>query len=632
MNKQNSPDIDQLMAQVRVEVNGDAPSGGDAMSSEGERLPVGEIMRRVRAEIVRRRAGPEASVAANQHGCGEDEFPRWHSVAREFAPKAQYTMGELLVYADADFVFNAYRAVLRRGPDDAGLRHFLSRLRAGHTSKVEVLGDLRWSPEGQARGVHVDGLLIPYTLWRWKRKRFIGPVIRWIHAFVRLGSLADRQFAQASGQVHETHELGRTFNQLSEALKQWKVEVERQDAGLASLAALEAVRTKFEPITTQLLAMDEHAQTLSQRVQANEEWVQRQTAAVSALPAMKAKLDDLEVALDRHFGAIGADSLEAFVAEARQGIKSLGDDATVVRAGAITLAKDMLHLQQRIDHLQRVHAAQPTPALLTVLQDEVKSLSMRLLDTRRSLEQRLEAFNAGSATEAPLHNALDLDPLYAAFEDRFRGDRALVRRRAEPYLEWMREVSAGTSDAPVLDIGCGRGEWLELLRDNGLVGRGIDLNRVFADICRGYGLDVTEGDAIAVLTSLSDGSIGAITSMHLVEHLAFEQVIVLLDEARRVLRSGGLLVLETPNPENLSVGSHTFYMDPTHRNPIPPEALRWIVEARGFRDVRIERLTAARDLNAPPLLPEDMAGASSINPILASLNTAPDYAIVARKL
>ena len=119
--------------------------------------------------------------------------------------------------------------------------------------------------------------------------------------------------------------------------------------------------------------------------------------------------------------------------------------------------------------------------------------------------------------------------------------------------------------------------------------------------------------------------------MHLVEHLPFERVIALLDEIRRVLRSGGLVLLETPNPENLSVGVCNFYMDPTHRNPLPPEALRWIVEARGFMGARIERLTVARELNAPPLLPDDVPGAASVNVLLASLRVAPDYAIIARK-
>src|SRR5262249_52921207 len=159
-----------------------------------------------------------------------------------------------------------------------------------------------------------------------------------------------------------------------------------------------------------------------------------------------------------------------------------------------------------------------------------------------------------------------------------------------PYLRLVREAGFGTAAAPVIDIGCGRGEWLEALRDNGLIGKGIEINRVFIDMCRGRGFEVIEGDAIENLKAMPNDYAGVITSIHLVEHLPFERVIALLDEARRVLRPGGLLVLETPNPENLAVGSRSFYVDPTHRNPLPPETLRWFVEARGFHGARIERL------------------------------------------
>lgn len=130
------------------------------------------------------------------------------------------------------------------------------------------------------------------------------------------------------------------------------------------------------------------------------------------------------------------------------------------------------------------------------------------------------------------------------------------------------------------------------------------------------------------LRAMQTGSAGAITGMHIAEHLPFEVLVAMVDECRRVLRPGGLLALETPNPENLAVASHYFYLDPTHRNPLPPEALRWIVAARQFTDVRIERLMESRDLQAPALLAEDQPGAESINAVLQLFHNAPDYAVV----
>ena len=241
----------------------------------------------------------------------------------------------------------------------------------------------------------------------------------------------------------------------------------------------------------------------------------------------------------------------------------------------------------------------------------------------------LSLIEQGKANE--LSSARALDPLYVAFEDQFRGSRDLVRARAEPYVELVRDAGFGTADTPVLDLGCGRGEWLELLRERGLVGRGVDSNRVFLDLCRGRGLDVIEGDVIEVMRSLPGGSFGVITGMHIAEHLPFDVLVQLLDEARRLLKPNGLLALETPNPENLEVASHFFYMDPTHRNPLPPEAFRWMVEARGFDQARIERWTVARDMGAPPLLDSDVPGADSVNVLLSKLAMAPDYSIIARR-
>jgi O-antigen chain-terminating methyltransferase len=307
-------------------------------------------------------------------------------------------------------------------------------------------------------------------------------------------------------------------------------------------------------------------------------------------------------------------------------------------------------LVRRIVSVKSQLAANPTAAEFETLKDEYAAALERLTELehlahtkfprqeeeREHLKSRLDLMTSAvqpilAREQRSVEQSLALDSFYANLENRFRGDRAVIRARVEPYLATVREAGAGTAEAPVIDIGCGRGEWLEALRDNVLIGRGIDMNRVFIEACRGLGLEVIEGDAIDSLRAMHEGSAGAVTAMHVVEHLPFEHVITLLDEIRRVLRPGGLIVVETPNPENLSVAHHWFYMDPTHRNPLPPEVLRWMVEACGFDRARIERLTAARELNAPPLLQEDMPGASSINAVLASLNAAPDYAIVARR-
>jgi 2-polyprenyl-3-methyl-5-hydroxy-6-metoxy-1,4-benzoquinol methylase len=135
---------------------------------------------------------------------------------------------------------------------------------------------------------------------------------------------------------------------------------------------------------------------------------------------------------------------------------------------------------------------------------------------------------------------------------------------------------------PVLDLGCGRGEWLELLREEGLRARGVDLNRMLVEACRQQGLEVVDGDAIGYLRSLPDASLGVVTAIHLIEHLPFDAFVKLLDETVRVLKPGGVTIFETPNAENVLVGSNTFYLDPTHRNPLPSAVVKFLAEARGL--------------------------------------------------
>src|SRR5262249_28196589 len=144
-------------------------------------------------------------------------------------------------------------------------------------------------------------------------------------------------------------------------------------------------------------------------------------------------------------------------------------------------------------------------------------------------------------------------------------------------------------------------------------------------------LEVVEGDAIETLREKPNGSAVAITSMHVTEYLAFDRVIALLDEARRVIRPGGLIIIETLNSENLHVGSDWSGLHPNRRNPLPPEAFRWIVEARGFEDVRIERLKTARERSAPEPVSKDVPGAEAINALLASMSASMDYAIIGRR-
>jgi O-antigen chain-terminating methyltransferase len=189
------------------------------------------------------------------------------------------------------------------------------------------------------------------------------------------------------------------------------------------------------------------------------------------------------------------------------------------------------------------------------------------------------------------------------------------------YLDFIEPVARRHPGAGTLDLGCGRGEWLETLSGTGLQPFGIDVDVDMLDVCRAIGLPVVQGDAMDYLKDVESDSLAVITAFHLVEHLPFSSVRRIVAEALRVLRPGGLLIVETPNPENIAVATCEFYLDPTHIHPIPPNLLHFVAEYQGFHRVMIVRLqeSAELQLRGAPTLCEVLQGAS------------PDYAIVAQK-
>ncbi len=274
---------------------------------------------------------------------------------------------------------------------------------------------------------------------------------------------------------------------------------------------------------------------------------------------------------------------------------------------------------------------------LIKLNQELSETKSEILDQKRNVldQQRRHALLLEEASKRmpepfspeQISNILEeknhlYDALYVSFEDRFRGTREVIKNRAQAYIPYLPARENYSMQWPILDIGCGRGEWLELLKENNFTATGIDSNTLMISECMDRGLSVVETDAIGYLRNQNENSFGVITGFHIIEHLQFESIISLLDECVRILKSGGMLILETPNPENLLVGSCNFYADPTHKNPIPPNTLKFIAEARGFGNIEIIRLH-------PPDMPnqmEDMPG-----PLLKLFNMELDYSIIAYK-
>lgn len=174
---------------------------------------------------------------------------------------------------------------------------------------------------------------------------------------------------------------------------------------------------------------------------------------------------------------------------------------------------------------------------------------------------------------------------YLELERRYRGTEEEIRERIARYLPYLQKIPVG---APVLDLGCGRGESLALLRDNGIPGRGVDSSARMVQLCRERGLTADVGDLFETLAGVKEGSLGGVVSFHVIEHLPPAALDRLVRLAYRALTPGGVLILETPNPLSLVVAARNFWLDPTHIRPVHPESLRLMYELAGFDP--IERL------------------------------------------
>ena len=240
--------------------------------------------------------------------------------------------------------------------------------------------------------------------------------------------------------------------------------------------------------------------------------------------------------------------------------------------------RHLIEIETELNHIRRSVSVFKTSQvsqdhLLRKLSEEVREV---LPDS--TFHKKIETVVEESASKSK-------ESLYISFEDQFRGRRPEIIDRLAYYVPVVRKANAGNKDSMILDAGCGRGEWLELAKNEGLLARGVDINPMMVEFCTETGLEAIQAEIIDYLQTLEDNSIGAVTAFHLIEHLPYEVCLRLLDESLRVLKPGGVVIFETPNPENIQVGACNFYLDPTHRNPLPAKLIKFLAESRGFISV-----------------------------------------------
>jgi SAM-dependent methyltransferase len=285
-------------------------------------------------------------------------------------------------------------------------------------------------------------------------------------------------------------------------------------------------------------------------------------------------------------------------------------------------------------------------ARLADLATAVTVLQQTSLALRREVDRGLPAAATGTTTTVPTdahQQMLASDRLqsqqYAGFEDLFRGSETEIRQRMADYLP----IFDGAGD--VVDVGCGRGEFLELLRAAGITARGVDLNHEMVERSRAKGFEVTETDGLSFVAGAPTASVGGLIACQVVEHLQPDYLLRFLAAAAQALRPGAAIVLETINPACWSAFFDSYVRDLTHVRPVHPDTLKFLVMAAGFTDVTIQWRSPYPDAGKLERLPAAARGTASdaaLPPVLDVLDrnidrlngmffTHRDYAVVARR-
>ena len=217
-----------------------------------------------------------------------------------------------------------------------------------------------------------------------------------------------------------------------------------------------------------------------------------------------------------------------------------------------------------------------------------------------------------------------MDKFYKSFEDKFRGHRSEIKKRLLAYEPFLQILKQNYEKPAAADLGCGRGEWLEILKQNGFAAHGCDVSEEMLKECEKNALEAKNQGAIEFLSELEDSSLALVSAFQLVEHLEFSELCELIKQARRVLKDGGILILETPNPENLRVATLNFYLDATHVKPIPPMLLEYLCEFEGFNNTFMMRLNSNLSFS------EDLENQNvTLRDVLSSVGL--DYAVLGLK-
>ncbi len=517
---------------------------------------------------------------------------------------------DLIFYDNETFLNKAYQVVLQRQPDEIGLENALRYLQKGG-SKQSLLADMMLSDEGLQHQVDIDG--VDWYLFRARLLRKLGYAGRILKPLV---ILPDHIFKpRLMPIIHKIMNIEEQNTQLQQQLQEQRSQLQEHNEEL--IGQLQEQRSQLQEHNEELIGQLQEQR--SQLQEHNEELIGQLQEQRSQLQEhneeLIGQLQEQRSQLQEHN--------EELIGQLQEQHSQLQEQHSKFQKHNEKLIGKLQEQNQQLEnHLAQVRMQ------FNYQQRNQDAFLQELIDTTYNPD---EGNNKPESVQPVLqaHQNDKLDAYYVVFEDACRGSREQIRSSLSNYLPYIRQardtLELPDSEVRLMDLGCGRGEWLGLLNEQGWQAEGVDINKVMVQDCVNKGLSVVQQDVISYLKQQSSDSILAVTAFHIIEHIPFASLLSLFEESIRVLKPGGLIIFETPNVENILVGSHTFYHDPTHRNPVTPTSVQFLAHYIGFCQVEIVRLHP---------YPEE-ARLPGHDPVTERLNGhlcgPQDYAIIAHK-
>lgn len=339
---------------------------------------------------------------------------------------------------------------------------------------------------------------------------------------------------------------------------------------------------------------------------------------------IKAQEERLEEEVSKHQAAIEQLSSELnSVSRELNGV--ISEQMTVKEAEIQKLNIQMT--AEKAANMQRINTVQD---LVEKTEENINYLTYKFNKARKE-GIKVELVKAKEKIEEEkleVKDKVELD--YFLFENKFRGTEKSIKKNQERYLPYFAHKEN------ILDIGCGRGEFLELLNEHNIPAKGVDIYDEFVDYCKDKGLQAKEDDALNYVREQKDSSIDGIFMSQVAEHLDNDYLLNLLAACHQKMENGSYFIAETPNPTNLTTFTSSFYLDPSHVKPVHPETFKFMLEYVGFKEVEIVYTDCSKSGYRLPLL--NIAGVDNLEEINSGINCVSDilmgsmdYAIIAKK-